>query len=445
MTEGAGSRAALRSTIARTIRRAIGADALAASLREGLEAGFARLRQHAAAQIEALGRQTAESAAGTNAQLARQAETLRHEVAEEIHRHAEHLDTRFSQQLECLQQRMAMEVHRNAAVLDARIDSLLEAGSRELLAHVRKVDAGIGALDARVRDLDARLHAALAENRALQNMFFSRDALPPAVLAKQYYLQLRSAGGAMPFDDVGLSIFSQNNEDGILLHIFAKIGMASRRSIEVGCDLSGSTIGIPEGNTINLIANFAFDGLIVDIDPAKTGAIRHFFARCLTTMHLHAPSHGGKPAGYFSPALVAREVTADNINAVFGEAGFGGDIDLLSIDVDGADVAMWRAVDIVSPRVVVVEINARLPFDAVVYGGAPASRAPPDSLAHQSSRSSSLAAACEVGAEKGYVFVGMDATLLNAFFVRRDAWVEALPERTPAEYAGHRMNPLLRI
>ncbi|MDR3417127.1 MAG: hypothetical protein P4L83_13160 [Nevskia sp.] len=51
----------------------------------------------------------------------------------------------------------------------------------------------------------------------------------------------------------------------------------------------------------------------------------------------------------------------------------------------------------------------------------------------------------QVGAEKGYVFVGMDATLLSAFFVRRDVWVETLPERRPVDYLRRRMNPLLHI
>lgn len=387
------TRTGFGSNVLRTLRRAVGTDSLVATLQQQL-----------VVQTEALN-------------------LLGHQLAQEVQRQAAHLDTRAMQQFEHLQQQVTVEIHRNTSLLDT----------------------SLRALDDRLRDMDTRLHATIAENRVLQNMAFSRDTLPPAALVKQYYLQLQSAQGAMTFEDVGFSVFSQNNEDGILLHIFARIGMASRRSIEIGCDLTASTVGIPEGNTINLITNFAFDGLVIDIDPTKTASIQHFFARCLATKHLHAPSHGDKPAGYFSPALVTREVTVDNINAIFGEAGFTGDIDLLSIDVDSADVSIWRAVDIVNARVVIIEINARLPFDAVVYGGLATCAAPEDSLDYQASRSSSLAAACEVGAAKGYVFVGMDATLLNAFFVRRDAWVETLPERQPADYLRHRMNPLLHI
>jgi hypothetical protein len=336
------------------------------------------------------------------------AEDIRHTTAEEIHRGTSHLDERVRAVAEHIRHTTAEEIHRGTSHLD-------QATRNEIFEHRRQ-----------------------------QNRSFSRDNLPSAVAVKQYYLQLRASSGPLDFDEVGLSVFSQNNEDGILMYIFSIIGMKSRRCIEIGCDLSASTVGIPEGNTINLICNFGFDGLVVDIDPAKTGAIRHFFARHLSTMHYHSPATPNRPAGYFSPVLVTQEVTTDNINATFEDAGFSGEVDLLSIDVDGADVAMWRAVDVVSPRVIMIEINARLPFDAIVYGAASISSAPHDTLEYQASGGSSLAAACEVSAQKGYVFVGMDVTLLNAFFVRDDVWTQALPVRKPEDYLDHRMNPLLQ-
>ena len=285
------------------------------------------------------------------------------------------------------------------------------------------------------------LSQALVESRYLQNPSYSRDSLPSAVAVKQYYLQLKESRSALDFDEVGVSVFSQNNEDGILLFIFAVIGMASKRSIEIGCDLTGSTIGIPEGNSVNLIMNFGFDGLIIDIDPGKTGPLRHYFSQALATKHFHAPARDGVSASYYTPALVAHEVTPGNVDELVRGAGFLGDIDLLSIDVDGADLAIWRAVTAVTPRVVIIEINSRLPFDVPVEAGTTAADAPVDSFEYQSSFGSSLAAVCAVGAEKGYVFVGMNSTLINAFFVRRDVWQPRLPERQCTDYTAHRMNP----
>lgn len=289
-----------------------------------------------------------------------------------------------------------------------------------------------------------RMSKVAIEGRYLQNQLYSRDFLPHALDVKQYYLQLKQIHGQVEFEEIGVSIFSQNNEDGILLYLFSQIGMTSKRCIEVGCDLTGSTVGIPEGNSINLIVNFGFDGLIIDIDKSKADAILHFFAQCLTTKHFHRPATDTGPAGIYSPAIQCCQVSVDNINDVFEKAGFTGEIDLLSIDTDGADVTMWQSVDAVSPRVVMVEVNNRLPFDQVVYGSWSTSTAPRDTLSYQQSWGSSLAAACEVANEKGYIFAGMDLTLINAFFVRKDVWVPSLRERTISDYTKHRFNPLLR-
>ncbi|MFN2462223.1 MAG: hypothetical protein ABR591_16340, partial [Candidatus Velthaea sp.] len=51
-------------------------------------------------------------------------------------------------------------------------------------------------------------------------------------------------------------------------------------------------------------------------------------------------------------------VTRDNINTQLIEHGITGELDLLSIDIDGNDYWIWSAVEAVSPRVVVIEYNA---------------------------------------------------------------------------------------
>lgn len=287
-----------------------------------------------------------------------------------------------------------------------------------------------------INDISQSLH----EHRYLQNQSYSRDCLPSAISIKQYYVQLKESKSNLDFDEVGVSVFSQNNEDGILLFIFSVIGMYSKRCIEIGCDLTGSTIGVPEGNSINLIANFNYDGLIIDIDPAKIGAIRHYFSQSLTTKHFHRPEHQEMPASYYSPVLVAQQVTSENVNDIFVAAGFTGDIDLLSIDVDGADLSIWKSVSVIKPRVVVLEINSRLPFDVVVIAGMTPASASVETFEYQSSFGSSLAAACIVAAESEYVFVGMNSTLINAFFIRKDVWNPRLCERKSSDYVGHRMS-----
>jgi hypothetical protein len=53
----------------------------------------------------------------------------------------------------------------------------------------------------------------------------------------------------------GFRVFSQNDEDGILLRLFSHIGHTNRYVIEIGSNCSGSDVGIPENLSTNLIVN----------------------------------------------------------------------------------------------------------------------------------------------------------------------------------------------
>ena len=290
------------------------------------------------------------------------------------------------------------------------------------------------------------LERALVAHRERGTTAFTHDNLPHPALVKDMWLRLRSARQPLAFEDVAFGILSQNGEDGILMYILSVIGMRSYRCVEVGCDLSGSSVGVPECSTGNLILNFSFDGLVLEKDEAKVGAIGHFFSRALTTRHFHRPRTASGEAGPFSPRILAAEVMPATLNELVAKAGYVGEVDVYSQDFDGPDVETWRRLDAIDPRVVMVEINSRIPFTDVVHGTWSTSTAPPETLEYQASSGSSLAAACEVADEKGYVFVGLDPTLLNAFFVRRDEWVpDMLPERRAADYAEHRFSVLHRI
>ena len=77
------------------------------------------------------------------------------------------------------------------------------------------------------------------------------------ILLVERYRGLMRTGAPMPsFADVEFRNFSQNGEDGILLYIFALIGMKSRRCIEI---CAGDGI---ECNSTNLILNHGFDALL---------------------------------------------------------------------------------------------------------------------------------------------------------------------------------------
>ena len=109
-------------------------------------------------------------------------------------------------------------------------------------------------------------------------------------------------------------------------------------------------------------------------------------------------------------------ITKDNINSLFTEEGFTGEIDLLSIDIDGNDYYVWQAVNAVRPRVVVIEYNGKFPPD-IDWKQAYNSKHTWDGTDWQGA---SLKAYELLGGELGYQLVGTNLNGVNAFFVRND-------------------------
>jgi hypothetical protein len=89
---------------------------------------------------------------------------------------------------------------------------------------------------------------------------------------------------------------------------------------------------------------------------------------------------------YFNLKAVEAFVTAENINHVLEAHGVTGEIGLLSIDIDGMDYWVWKAIEVVSPAIVVIEYNHRfgnddavtVPYDPAFAGpyGQPHAQAP---------------------------------------------------------------------
>ena len=194
-------------------------------------------------------------------------------------------------------------------------------------------------------------------------------------------------------------VSSQNGEDGIIAFVFSQIGTTDCRFVEFG---SGDG---RQCNTASLSVNFGWTGLLMDADAQKVrAAVAHY-----TQLGL-------------SEAVRVRHclVTTENINTELRESGFLGEIDLLSIDIDGNDYWVWEAIRLVQARVVVIEYNATFGRERAV--AIPYS---PDFNrfdAHPSGRyhGASLKALELLGRIKGYSLVGCNSDGVNAFFVRSD-------------------------
>lgn len=245
----------------------------------------------------------------------------------------------------------------------------------------------------------------------------ARDDVVSQKLLMNQYCAL-PAGEHRPFRDVGWGLYSQNDEDGILLYLFSRIGARTRCSVEI---CAGNGI---ECNTANLLLNHRWTGLLVDGAQENIATATRFYQSRPETM-------------YWPPAIVKAWLTRGNVNAVVRDAGCSGEIDLLSLDVDGVDYWLWEALDSVWPRVVVLEYNHLLGPDVSVsvpyrddfvaefthYGGDYAG--------------ASLRAFVRLGERKGYRFVGTNSIGTNAFFVRNEVSSELVPAARPEDAFSH--------
>jgi hypothetical protein len=232
------------------------------------------------------------------------------------------------------------------------------------------------------------------------------------LLALKYKEMLRNRVPLPSFDEVGFRVYSDNEEDGILLYIFSLIGMTNKKVVDIG---SGTVQG---SNSANLIINHGWVGLLIDGNERAVEAARSFYSACPDTKN-------------YPPPLVHAWVTAENINAIISEHGFAGEIDLLSIDIDGIDYWIWKAIDSIHPRVVVVEYQDIIgPDKALAVAYRPDfKRSDYDVNARDPLYAgASLPAFVKLGKQKGYRLVGCNRYGYNAFFVRSDLGAECLPQ-----------------
>ena len=90
-----------------------------------------------------------------------------------------------------------------------------------------------------------------------------------------------------------------------------------------------------ECNAANLIINHGWHGLPLDGNADHVSQGRQSYAT-------------GKNTWIAPPKFVHAWVTADNVNSLVGDHGFAGEIDLLSLDMDGNDYGSRTAFSIAS-------------------------------------------------------------------------------------------------
>lgn len=186
-------------------------------------------------------------------------------------------------------------------------------------------------------------------------------------------------------------ITSQNNEDGIIEHIFNKIPN-NKSFFEIGFEYY-------ESNTLNLIKD-NWSGVLIDQSRAES----------LLTKKL---------LNYFYPkndiSIVTERVTRDNINNIINKNKKNNEIDFFSLDVDGNDYWILKNINLDNIKCICIEFNHWI--DKSLKKSIPYN----ENFQYMDDGffGASLLAFHDLLKERKFDLIAIDSSGTNAFFVKR--------------------------
>jgi len=184
------------------------------------------------------------------------------------------------------------------------------------------------------------------------------------------------------------NVHSQAGEDGIIEKILEVIPENDKWCVEFG-----AWDGIYLSNVRNLIEQAGYSAVLIEGSKIKYDELRKNYSKhknitCINTF-----------VGFSD---------AENLDEILKDTPIPEKFDLLSVDVDGNDYHIWKAVSKYNPKLVVIEFNPTIPTE-IKFVQEPATSV---------NQGASLLALVELGKEKGYELVSV--LPFNAFFVRSE-------------------------
>lgn len=181
------------------------------------------------------------------------------------------------------------------------------------------------------------------------------------------------------------NVTSQYGEDGIIEKVLDVIGVNDKWCVEFG-----SWDGKISSNTFSLITEKGYSAVLIEGNPRRYKDLLKTFGDNDRVIPLNA--------------FVGFD-NEDDLDSILKKTDIPTAFDILSIDIDGNDYHVWKAIRNYKPKVVVIEFNPTIP--ATVEFVQPADKR----LQH----GSSLLSMTKLATSKGYELVC--ATTTNAIYV----------------------------
>jgi hypothetical protein len=182
--------------------------------------------------------------------------------------------------------------------------------------------------------------------------------------------------------------YSQSGEDGIIKKILETLPVRDHWCVEFGA-LDGASLS----NTRNLIEHAGYAAVLIEASKDRFRTLESNYASNpkVTTLNCFV--------GFGAE---------DNLDHILADTAIPADFDFLSIDIDGNDYHVWKAISRYTPKAVCIEFNHTIPNEVEFVQ-------PPDP---KISQGSSVTALVNLGKSKGYELVCVEG--VNAFFVRAE-------------------------
>ena len=202
------------------------------------------------------------------------------------------------------------------------------------------------------------------------------------------------------------NVYSQAGEDGVIEKILELLPERNLWCVEFG-----AWDGILYSNTRSLIVNKKYSAVLIESDSEKFKDLQR---NC---------------SAYPEVISINRFVgfhTYDHLDVILEATPVPEDFDFLSIDIDGNDYHVWKAIERYQPKVVCVEFNPTIPTEVNFV----------QSAAESVNQGSSLMALTELGVEKGYELVSV--LPFNAIFVRSEYFpIFEISDNSPSTLRTH--------
>lgn len=200
--------------------------------------------------------------------------------------------------------------------------------------------------------------------------------------------------------DASYDVFTYHGEDGIILYLLSRLKDIQSTFVDIG---SGDCI---KSNCANLAVHFGWRGVFIDKDDRMLEIGRRFYRRLKKIKNNHL-------------RFVNAEISPENADTLISSNRVGGEIGLLSIDIDGNDYWVWKAIGVIQPSIVVIEAKVEFGFRDLIV--------PPGEQNHHSCNpqynGASVEALRKLGLKKGYRLVGANHYGYNLFFIRKEKTV----------------------